>query len=135
MSVFHIPLSGLAAQAKRLSVSADNLANLRSAGVDPAAKSGDGAAADPVFRPQRVIDVARIGGGVSAEVVPVSPPSVLLLDPGDPRADANGLVHRPNVSLEQELVTLKLAKHAFRANLRALQAQDEMLGALLDLKT
>ena len=135
MSVFHISLSGLTAQAKRLSVSADNLANLRSAGVDPAAESSDGAAADPVFRPQRVIDVARSGGGVRAEAVPVSPPSVPLFDPSDPRADANGLVHRPNVSLEEELVTQKIAQHVFRANLRALQAQNEMLGTLLDLKT
>ena len=50
MSAFHISLSGLAAQAKRLAVSADNVANLRSAGVDPGA---DTTAGDQAFRPMR----------------------------------------------------------------------------------
>ena len=133
MSAFHISVSGLAAQAKRLAVSASNLVNMRSAGVDPAAT--DPAATDQAFRPQRTIDVAQPGGGVRAEVVPISPPSVPLFDPGDPRADADGVVHLPNVSLEEELVTQIAAKRAFQANLRTLQAQDEMLGALLDLKS
>ena len=129
MLAFHIPLSGLAAQAKRLAVSASNIVNMRSAGVDP---NADPAANEQAFRPHRTIDVAQAGGGVRAEAVPVSPPSVPVFDPDDPRADTEGMVHLPNVSLEEELATQIAAKRAFQANLRSLRAQDEMLGELLD---
>jgi len=67
--------------------------------------------------------------------VPISPPSVPLLDPANPAADDDGVVHLPNVSLEQEMVTQMIAVRSFQANVKVLEAQDEMIGSLLDVKS
>lgn len=131
-------LSGLMAETRRFAVSAYNVANLRSAGVDPAATAaagrpaGTGGAAPYV--PRHASATTDAGGGVRVLALPVTPPSVALYNPSDPAADPQGLVHLPNVSLEQELVTQRIAVRSFQANLAVLKAQDEMTGALLDLK-
>ncbi len=122
-------LSGLTAQAKRLEVSAANVANLSSRGVDPTRTEPDPLA----FVPQRVVHQSMPGGGVRAETVAVSPPSTLAYRPGSPDADEDGLVARPNVSLEEEMVTQLQARRAYEANLATLKAEDRMLGELLDL--
>ena len=136
-SAINVALSGLAAEARRLGVSAGNVANMRSAGVDPAASAAAGQAVStgggPAFVPHRTMNVSQAGGGVSAVAVPIDPASVALFDPGDPAADSRGLVYRPNVSLEQELVTQTMALRSFQANLKTIEVQDEMLGDLLDL--
>ena len=124
-------LSGLMAQSKRLAVSADNIANMRSRGIDP-----DGPAEQPgAYRPKQVQDVAVEGGGVRGEVLPVRPPSVETFEPSSPDADAQGLVDRPNVNLAEELVTQIQAQRAYEANAAAIRTQDEVLDSLLDIKS
>lgn len=127
--LFTVPLSGLNAQAKRLGVSAQNVVNIGSTGV----RSDPPDAADPGYVPQRVEAVAEPGGGVRAQSVPISPPATFVHDPGDPAADADGLVPRPNVSLEREMVTQIDAKRSYEANLKVLETVDEMVGSLLDV--
>ncbi len=124
-SIFGPSLSGLMAQSKRMAVSAANVANLYSAG------SGDGARA--AYRPQRTVNVSMAGGGVRAETVPISPATIQVFDPNHPAADPDGVVDYPNISLERELVTQIEAKQAYKANLRMIKVQDEMLGELLDV--
>jgi flagellar basal-body rod protein FlgC len=129
-NIFGVALSGLRAQATRLAVSADNVANARSLGAPT-----DGSAPQPgAFTPKQVAQTSVAGGGVQATVVPVSPPSVASYEPGAPGADENGLVPRPNVSLEREAVEQIVALRAFQANVRVIEAQDELLGDLLSLK-
>jgi flagellar hook-associated protein FlgK len=65
----------------------------------------------PGFRRQSVARQATEGGGVSAEVI---------------RADAAG------ASLAEDIVTQMSASYAFKANLKVLKVQDEVLGSLLD---
>lgn len=129
--LFAVPVSGLNAQAKRLGVSAQNVANITSTGVrsDPPAADDDG------YVPQRVVATAETGGGVRAQSVPVSPPSTFTYDPGAPDADAEGVVARPNVSLEQETVNQIEAKRVYEANLRVIEAIDETVGELLDIES
>ena len=67
----------------------------------------------PGFRRQSVARQATEGGGVSAEVI---------------QADAAG------ESLAEDIVTQMSASYAFKANLKVLKTQDEVLGSLLDLK-
>ena len=129
--VLSTALSGLTAQAKKLEVSASNVANVRSLGVQP----GSSQAQPGEFVPQQTALISTAGGGVRAEAVPVSPASVLSYEPGAPGADGNGLVARPNVSLEQEIVTQIEAQRAFEANLRVIEAEDELLGELLDIRS
>ena len=123
-----LALSGLAAQSKRLEVSASNVANLRSTGVQPGAEAQPGE-----FVPHQVALKSRAGGGVEAIPVPGDPPSVAVVDRGAPDADAQGIVARPNVQLERELVNQIDALRSFQANLKVLQAEDKMIGELLDL--
>ncbi len=128
-SVFDIAVSGLRAQSRRLEVSADNIANVLSLGVHP-----DPALAKPAaFAPQRAAFVSKAYGGVEVKAVPVTPPAYLSLQPNHPDADADGLVPLPNVALEREMVEQILALRMFEANVKVIQTQDRMLGALLDI--
>lgn len=122
-------LSSLAAQTHTLAVSATNVANIRSLGLQPDGSDPTGRA----FVPQRVLQSSGPGGTVRSTAVPITPPSVLAYEPNDPTADADGLAPRPNVSLEEEFVVQIQAKIAYKANLAALRTQDEVLGDLLDI--
>ncbi len=125
-AVFDIAASGLRAQSRRLEISADNVANVLSLGVHP-----DPARAKPeAFTPQRAAFVSSAYGGVEVKAVPVTPPAYLSLQPNHPDADADGLV---NVSLEREMVNQIQALRMFEANVKVIQTQDRMLGALLDI--
>jgi flagellar basal-body rod protein FlgC len=127
-AIFNIALSALNAQTKRLAVSADNVANINSVGVRPGATPQAGE-----FVPQKVELSSIAGGGVQAKAVPVDPPGYLVPEPGAPDAGPDGLVARPNVSLEQELVTQIEALRTFQANVKVIQAEDRRLGDLLDV--
>jgi flagellar basal-body rod protein FlgC len=127
--VFDIAVSGLRAQSRRLAVSADNVANLTSLGVHP-----DPQLAKPEgFRPQRTAFSSQALGGVTASTAPIVPASFLSLQPNHPDADPDGLMPLPNVSLEQEVVEQIQALRLFQANVKTIQVQDRMLGALLDI--
>lgn len=126
MNASGIALSGLNAARTQVGVSASNIANMRSVGVRDAADTQG-------FRPQRVSLQSDAAGGVQANVVPVDPASVPSFEPQNPAADADGIVPRPNISLERELVDLKIAEHSFGSNLRVLQTEDAMMRSLLDI--
>jgi flagellar basal-body rod protein FlgC len=129
MLISNATLSSLTAQSHTLAVSANNLANARSLGVRP-----DGSSSGyPEYVPQRVVQYSGAGGEVRSVAVPISPPSILVFDPNNPAADGEGLVAQANVSLEQEFVVQLQAKVAYKANLAALETQDELLGELLDV--
>ncbi len=128
-SVFDIAVSGLRAQSRRLSVSADNVVNSRSLGVHP-----DPAQAKPEgFAPQKTVFSSHALGGVVASKAPIAPASYMSRQPDHPDADADGLVPLPNVSMEQEVVEQIQALRIFQANVATIQTQDRMLGALLDM--
>ena len=50
----------------------------------------------------------------------------------DARADEDGRVAVPNVSLEEELVGARQDRAMYLANLAVIRTEDEMAGALLD---
>ena len=128
-SVFDIAVSGLRAQSRRLAVSADNVANVSSLGVHP-----DPQLAKPEgFAPQRTVFSSQALGGVAASTAPITPASFLSYQPDHPDADPDGMVPLANVSLEQELVEQIQALRLFQANVKTIQVQDQMLGALLDI--
>jgi flagellar basal-body rod protein FlgC len=132
ISGFSASVSGMMAQTKRLAVSADNVANMQSRGVrkDAAAAYQQGA-----YTPRQVQDVTTTGGGVRAEVRPVTPPSVEVYAPNSPDADSNGVAAVPNVNLAEELVTQIQAQRAYEANAAAFRTQDEVTDSLLDIKS
>lgn len=139
-------LSGLNAATKRVEASSSNIANMRTSTGLKAAEaeaatqtqgSGTPAAGTQFdgFKPFRVLEQTIKSGGVRAEVFEDQNFFVPVFDPTNPVADPDGMVAMPNVNPAEEIVNLKLAKHAYSANLEALRTGDEMLGELLDRKT
>lgn len=124
-------LSSLQAQSRTIAVSATNVANVRSLGVQSDGSDPTGQA----YVPQRVVQTSGTGGAVLTRTVDVTPASVQIYAPGDPNADAGGFVPQANVSLEEEFVVQIQAKIAYKANLAALETQSELLGDLLDVAT
>lgn len=110
-------VSGLRAAGKRLEVSASNVANARSED----------------YTPGRVVQAALASGGTRADAVPVTPATVPSYEPTSPAADANGVVQRPNVSLETEAIEQIIAQRSFEANLRTIETAERMSRALLDI--
>ena len=129
MSVIDTALSALQAQSKKLSVSANNVANARSLGYQEAADGSNNGG----FRPSRVEQTSLASGGVVAREVAKSPASVLVYQPADSNADAQGLVPRPNVDLAEEFVNQILAQRAYEASARLIAAEDRRLEELSNL--
>ncbi len=84
------------------------------------------------YVPVRVEQESLEGGGVRARIGAIAPSHVLVVDPGDPLADEDGLVARPNVDIEGELVNVMRARRAYQSSLKVIETEDEMMGSLLD---
>ena len=118
----NIAVSGAQFQAKRLAVSAHNVAN--------AANGTVGAVSDDQQVrqvPLRVEGVSQAEGGVRAEPRPEPRPE---LQDASRRPDA--FERAKDVRLEKEIAHQQQIKHAYSANLKVIQAEDRMLGTLLD---
>ncbi|MSP50403.1 MAG: flagellar biosynthesis protein FlgG [Alphaproteobacteria bacterium] len=128
-------LSGAVAAARREEVAASNIANLRSRGAPR--NSTDTTAADgtPLFRPGQVAETSTLPGGVRATVVAVDPTSIQQFEPDSPDANAEGVVDRPNVDLAQEQSNQLRAQRAFEANLKVIRTADDLLKAVVDIKS
>lgn len=53
-------------------------------------------------------------------------PGATLFNPGHPHADADGLVHMPNVNLQTEMVDLITASRSYEANLSVVRTARQM---------
>jgi flagellar basal body rod protein FlgC len=67
----------------------------------------------PAFRRQQVLQQSPPGGGVATQVTQAA---------------------EPGSNLAADLVQQKVALYSFKANLRTVQVEHEMLGSLIDLK-
>lgn len=129
-----ISASGLTAESLRLSVTADNLAN-----IDTTA----GAGGQP-YRRQFVLLAPRLapasgpdaGVGQGVRVTAILPdlsPYKVVYDPQSPLANAQGNVLYPNVHLTTEMVDLIAASRAYQANVTAFNAAKAMDVKVLSL--
>ncbi len=125
-----IATSGLRAQAGRLRVISENIANADStaprAGTDPYRRK------IPTFRSEidRALDARTVGLG------PVrTDPSEFLVKhmPGHPAADANGNVKYPNVNSLIEMTDMREAQRSYEANLNVIGATRRMIQRTLDI--
>lgn len=109
-------LSALTAIQTRTHSTANNTANVNTDG----------------FKKTRVTMVAaEPQQGVTTIVQRVVTPGPMVYEP-TPGGDA--LVEKSNVELTEELPQLMIDRRALQANIKTIQAQDEMLGSLLDIK-
>ena len=54
---------------------------------------------------------------------------------GDPNANKDGLVSRPNVDVASEFVNIILAQRAYEASLKVLETRDQVLGTTIDARS
>ena len=135
--IFAVSAAGMDVERTRLDVAAVNLANAQTiAGPD-----GQG------YRPQRVIAYAMpnttspfgdlvSGGAVFAPLASVEPtdaPDRTAYEPGNPFADARGLVSYPGVDSATEMMSIMSALRAYEANVAAMNATRTMALKALDI--
>jgi flagellar basal-body rod protein FlgC len=133
-SISTIALSGMNAAARRLEVSASNVANVASIGALPNADGTVPAGEPTAYAPLEVVQTANADGGTQTSVTTVTPSTTAVSDPQAPFANQDGLVAAPNVDLSQELVSQMIASYSFAANATVMTADDRMTKTLLDIK-
>ena len=125
-----IAASGMRAQAERMRVIAENLANASSTASSPDE--------DP-YRRQVPVFKAELDRASGAETVKMS--SVVhdtsafreQYMPGHPAADERGYVKMPNVSSLVEMMDMREAQRAYEANLSVIDNARTMMARTVDL--
>ncbi len=125
-----IATSGLKAQAGRMRVISENIAN-----ADSTAKTPGG---DPYRRKvptfsselDRTLDARVVALG---RVRPDNSAFRIRNEPGNPAADANGNVKYPNVNSVVEMTDLREAQRSYEANLNIIGATRRMIQRTLDI--
>jgi flagellar basal-body rod protein FlgC len=125
-----VAASGLRAQAGRLRVIAENLANADSTaqqpGTDPYRRK------IPTFRSE--VDRALDARVVAMGRVRNDPSDFRLkYEPGHPNADANGNVRYPNVNPLIEMTDMREAQRSYEANINVIGATRRMIQRTLDI--
>ena len=131
-SISAIAVSGMNAAARRLEVSASNVANVTTTGALPAANGTVAAGAPQAYQPLLLNETASANGGTQTSVTAAAPSYVAISDPQAPYANQAGLVAAPNVDIAQETINQMIASYSFTANATVLKAQDHMTKTLLD---
>jgi flagellar hook protein FlgE len=107
-------LSALHAYRKKMSVMANNVSNVQTDG----------------FKKSRVTFSESKSGGISANVEKVDTPGI----PKESiRDDKIVETESSNVDLAEELPEMISTKTGYKANLKTLRTQDDLLGSLLDI--
>jgi flagellar basal-body rod protein FlgC len=127
-NTFDIAGSALSAQSLRLNLTASNLANMHNVAGDPAG----------VYRARQAMFRAAGGSFESAlagvEVLGVTEsiaPPIERYDPGNPQANAEGLVYGANVNAMEEMANMISASRSYQSNLEVINtAKDLMLRTL-----
>jgi flagellar basal-body rod protein FlgC len=125
-----IAASGLRAQAGRMRVISENLANADSTPSRPGA--------DP-YRRKLPVFVSDFDRELGVRTVALSRTQTdksdfrLKYEPGHPAADANGNVKYPNVNAVVELSDMREAQRSYEANVNLITATRRMLQRTLDI--
>jgi len=125
-----IATSGLRAQAGRMRVISENIANADStaqiAGGDPYRRKV------PTFSSEldRTLDAKLVSLG---KIRPDPSAFRVKHDPGNPAADAAGNVKMPNVNSMVEMTDMRDAQRSYEANLNIISATRRMIQRTLDI--
>ena len=132
-SISTIALSGMNAAARRLEVSASNIANAGSTGALPNADGTLPAGAPRAYAPLELVQTESAGGGTQTTVATITPSTTAVSDPQATFANQSGLVAAPNVDLSQEMLGQMIASYSFTANATMMKAVDRMSKTLLNI--
>lgn len=125
-----VSASGLHAQALRMRVIAENLAN-----ADSVARTAGGA---PYRRKVATFrsHLDRTIGATKVQVASITTDKSQfgkIYQPGNPAADGAGYVQTPNVNGLIEMADMRAAQRSYQANLNAIEAARAMTSRTLDL--
>ena len=125
-----IATSGLRAQAGRMRVISENIANAESA--SPTAGGDPYRRKVPSFTSEldRALDARVVGIG---KVRPDTSAFRTKHEPGNPAADASGNVKYPNVNPLIEMTDMRDAQRSYEANLNVISATRRMLALTLNI--
>jgi flagellar basal-body rod protein FlgC len=128
MSTFDIAGSALSAQALRLNLTASNLANMHNVSGE---QSDVYRARHAVFRAaSEPFSNALAGVDVLGVIESTSPP-IERYDPGNPQANADGIVYASSVNAMEEMANMISASRSYQTNLEVINtAKDLMLRTL-----
>jgi flagellar basal-body rod protein FlgC len=125
-----IAASGLRAQAGRMRVISENIANADST---PATPGGD------PYRRKIISFSDEMDRSLGAEVVKLGKITTdtsdfrLKYEPGHPAADANGNVKYPNVNSLVEMTDMREAQRSYEANINVISATRRMIQRTIDI--
>jgi flagellar basal-body rod protein FlgC len=121
-----IAVSGLRAQNKQMEVISSNIAN---------ARTTDAGKGEPYRRLEAILKTQKdeISGVEVSRIAKDMSDFDRVLDTGNPRADKNGYVQMPNVSLPIEMMNLNLATRTYQANAAVLRRYQQMVDTTLEL--
>ena len=125
-----IATSGLRAQAGRMRVISENIANADS--TAPTAGGTPYRRKVPTFTSQldRVLDAKTVALG---KIKPDQSDFRTKYEPSNPAADANGYVKYPNVNPLVEMTDMRDAQRSYEANLNIISATRRMIQRTLDI--
>ena len=135
--------SAMRSASRVVAAASANIANARSSATPEDVEVGavstgrrtgrdDGQPGSGGYVPVHVVQESLEGGGVRATIGEIAPSHLLVADASDPLADDDGLVGRPNVDIEGELLNVMRARRAYEASLKVIETEDEMTGGLID---
>jgi flagellar basal-body rod protein FlgC len=122
--------SGLHAQANRMRIVSENLANAQSTGRTPGS--------DP-YRRKTVTFEGEVDRALGASLVKIKGVGVdrsafsVRHEPGNPAADANGYVKTPNVNPLFEMADMREANRSYTANIQAITQARSMIAKTIDM--
>lgn len=122
--------SGMEAQATRLRIVSENIANARSTGDTPGA--------DP-YRRKTITFGAELDKASGVDVVKVEKLGtdqskfIEEYDPDHPAADEKGMVKMPNVNMLIEMADMREANRSYEANIQTIKQTRELISATIDL--
>lgn len=125
-----VAASGLRAQAGRMRILSENLANADSTPQTPGA--------DP-YRRRIPTFKSEVDRALDARVVAMGPVRTDQSDfktkyePGHPSADANGMVRYPNVNSMIEMTDMREAQRSYEANINVIGATRRMIQRTLEI--
>ena len=125
-----IAASGLRAQAGRMRIISENIANADSTAATPGA--------DP-YRRKVPTFATELDRSVGARVVSLGRVATdqsdfrLKYEPGNPMADASGNVKYPNVNSLVEMTDMRDAQRSYEANVNVISATRRMIQRTLDI--
>lgn len=125
-----IAVSGMKAQAERLRVISENMANADSVGIRP----GEDPYRRQVVTFKNYVDEATGAQLVKVDkVLPDRSPFQMKYMPDHPAANAEGYVAMPNVNPLVEMMDMKEAQRSYDANMSMMQTARDMNSNILDV--